>query len=77
MKHVIPMGVHRWLTLTAPGDGDGMELPLEPDAPGGQALENPAGGGRNTLYLLRRGRRQLRQPDPDGPAALSGAGRDS
>jgi catechol 2,3-dioxygenase-like lactoylglutathione lyase family enzyme len=30
-KHDIPMGHHRWLTLTAPGDPDGVELLLEPD----------------------------------------------
>ena len=27
----IPMGEARWLTLTAPGDPDGMQLSLEPD----------------------------------------------
>jgi catechol 2,3-dioxygenase-like lactoylglutathione lyase family enzyme len=27
----IPMGEHRWLTLTAPGDPDGVQLLLEPD----------------------------------------------
>lgn len=31
-KHDIPMGEHRWLTLTSPGDRDGVELVLEPDA---------------------------------------------
>ena len=31
MKHDIPMGEARWLTLTAPGDTDGVELLLEPD----------------------------------------------
>ena len=31
VKHDIPMGHHRWLTLTAPGDGAGVELLLEPD----------------------------------------------
>lgn len=30
-KHDIPMGHHRWLTLTVPGDPDGVELLLEPD----------------------------------------------
>lgn len=30
-KHDIPMGQHRWLTLTAPGDPQGVELVLEPD----------------------------------------------
>jgi catechol 2,3-dioxygenase-like lactoylglutathione lyase family enzyme len=28
----IPMGEHRWLTLTSPGDSDGVQLVLEPDA---------------------------------------------
>jgi hypothetical protein len=28
----IPMGGHRWLTLVAPGDPDGVQLVLEPDA---------------------------------------------
>ncbi len=27
----IPLGEHRWLTLTAADDGDGMQLSLEPD----------------------------------------------
>jgi catechol 2,3-dioxygenase-like lactoylglutathione lyase family enzyme len=31
-KHDIPMGEHRWLTLTSTGDRDGVELVLEPDA---------------------------------------------
>ena len=32
LKHDIPMGEHRWLTLTSPGDPDGVELLLEPNA---------------------------------------------
>jgi catechol 2,3-dioxygenase-like lactoylglutathione lyase family enzyme len=28
----MPMGPHRWLTLTTPGDPDGTQLLLEPDA---------------------------------------------
>lgn len=32
LKHDIPLGEHRWLTLTSPGDPDGVELVLEPDA---------------------------------------------
>jgi catechol 2,3-dioxygenase-like lactoylglutathione lyase family enzyme len=31
-KFDIPMGEHRWLTLTSPGDPDGVQLLLEPDA---------------------------------------------
>jgi catechol 2,3-dioxygenase-like lactoylglutathione lyase family enzyme len=27
----IPMGEHRWLTLTSPGDPQGVQLVLEPD----------------------------------------------
>jgi hypothetical protein len=27
----IPMGEHRWLTLTSPGEPDGVQLLLEPD----------------------------------------------
>ena len=34
LKHDIPMGEHRWLTLTSPGDPDGVELLLEPNAHG-------------------------------------------
>jgi catechol 2,3-dioxygenase-like lactoylglutathione lyase family enzyme len=30
-KHDIPMGGARWLTLTSPGDPDGVQLVLEPD----------------------------------------------
>ena len=31
-KHDISMGEYRWLTLTSPGDPNGVELLLEPDA---------------------------------------------
>ncbi|MFP5019642.1 VOC family protein [Pseudonocardia phyllosphaerae] len=31
IKHDIPLGEYRWLTVTAPGDTDGPELLLEPD----------------------------------------------
>jgi catechol 2,3-dioxygenase-like lactoylglutathione lyase family enzyme len=31
-KYDIPMGEHRWLTLVCPGDADGVQLVLEPDA---------------------------------------------
>jgi catechol 2,3-dioxygenase-like lactoylglutathione lyase family enzyme len=30
-KFDIPMGGHRWLTLTSPGDPQGVQLVLEPD----------------------------------------------
>jgi catechol 2,3-dioxygenase-like lactoylglutathione lyase family enzyme len=30
-KTEIPMGAHRWLTVTSPEDPDGVELVLEPD----------------------------------------------
>lgn len=30
-KHDIPMGPYRWLTVTSPGDANGVELLLEPD----------------------------------------------
>jgi catechol 2,3-dioxygenase-like lactoylglutathione lyase family enzyme len=30
-KFDIPMGEHRWLTLTSPGEPDGVQLLLEPD----------------------------------------------
>jgi predicted enzyme related to lactoylglutathione lyase len=36
-KHDIPMGKHRWITLTSPGDKNGVELALEPS-------EHPAVG---------------------------------
>ncbi|MEM6689563.1 MAG: VOC family protein [Planctomycetota bacterium] len=29
-KHDVPMGEHRWLTVTPPGKPDGVELLLEP-----------------------------------------------
>ena len=32
-KFDIPMGEHRWLTLTSPGESDGVQLLLEPDSP--------------------------------------------
>lgn len=31
LKHDVPIGDARWLTVTAPGDVDGTELLLEPD----------------------------------------------
>jgi catechol 2,3-dioxygenase-like lactoylglutathione lyase family enzyme len=31
VKHDIPMGAHRWLTLVSPEEPDGVELVLEPD----------------------------------------------
>jgi catechol 2,3-dioxygenase-like lactoylglutathione lyase family enzyme len=30
-KHDVPLGLHRWLTVVAPGEPDGVELLLEPD----------------------------------------------
>ena len=30
-KHDIPLGEHRWLTVTSSGDSDGVELVLEPN----------------------------------------------
>ena len=32
VKHDIPMGEHRWLTLVSPQEPDGVELALEPNA---------------------------------------------
>ena len=32
MRTEIPMGEHRWLTVVAPDDPDGVQLSLEPDA---------------------------------------------
>lgn len=32
VKHDIPLGEYRWLTLTEPGNPNGVELLLEPDA---------------------------------------------
>ncbi|MYZ47305.1 VOC family protein [Rhizobiales bacterium L72] len=31
LRFDIPMGAHRWLTLVAPGDPEGVQLLLEPD----------------------------------------------
>jgi catechol 2,3-dioxygenase-like lactoylglutathione lyase family enzyme len=31
LKHDIPLGAHRWLTLVSPEQPDGVELVLEPD----------------------------------------------
>lgn len=31
VKHDIPMGAYRWLTVVSPADPDGVELLLEPD----------------------------------------------
>ena len=31
LKHDIPLGEHRWLTVVSPADPDGVELVLEPD----------------------------------------------
>lgn len=32
VKHDIPLGEHRWLTLVSPEEPDGVELALEPNA---------------------------------------------
>lgn len=32
VKHDIPLGEHRWLTVVGPGEPEGTELLLEPDA---------------------------------------------
>lgn len=32
LKHDLPLGEHRWLTVISPGDANGVELLLEPDA---------------------------------------------
>lgn len=31
LKHDVPMGAHRWLTLVSPDSPEGVELLLEPD----------------------------------------------
>jgi catechol 2,3-dioxygenase-like lactoylglutathione lyase family enzyme len=31
-KEDVPVGEHRWLTVTSPGEADGTQLVLEPDA---------------------------------------------
>ena len=31
-KSDVPLGAHRWLTVVAPGDPNGVELVLEPDS---------------------------------------------
>jgi catechol 2,3-dioxygenase-like lactoylglutathione lyase family enzyme len=31
VKHNVPMGDHRWITVVSPEDPDGVELLLEPD----------------------------------------------
>lgn len=31
LKHDVPLGEHRWLTVVGPEDPDGVELVLEPD----------------------------------------------
>jgi catechol 2,3-dioxygenase-like lactoylglutathione lyase family enzyme len=32
VKHDVPLGEHRWITVVSPEDPDGTELVLEPDA---------------------------------------------
>jgi catechol 2,3-dioxygenase-like lactoylglutathione lyase family enzyme len=32
LKHDVPLGEHRWLTVVGPDDTDGVELLLEPNA---------------------------------------------
>ena len=40
VKHDIPMGEHRWLTLVSPDERDGVELALEPNAyPAAQTMQ--------------------------------------
>ena len=41
VKHDIPMGEHRWLTMLSPEEPDGIELLLEPKAyPAAKALQD-------------------------------------
>src|SRR3954463_5861295 len=66
-KTEIPMGRHRWLTVVAPDDPDGVELVLEPDEhpaakPFKQALVDD---GIPLPRQDRRPRRHLREPHPD------------
>ena len=40
VKHDIPLGEHRWLTVVSPEEPDGVELVLEPNAhPASQAFQ--------------------------------------
>ncbi|MEM9572533.1 MAG: VOC family protein [Pseudomonadota bacterium] len=41
VKHDIPLGEHRWLTVLSPEEPDGIELVLEPNAhPASQAFQS-------------------------------------
>ena len=40
-KTEIPLGEYRWLTVVSPGDPDGTELVLEPDAHPGKSRQCP------------------------------------
>jgi len=44
VKHDIPLGEHRWLTVVSPDEPDGVELVLEPD-------EHPAVGPFKTALV--------------------------
>ena len=86
-KHDVPLGEHRWLTLTAPDDPDGTELlPRARRAPRRRPVQGRAGGGRHPVHRVRGPRRRRRgrpgcagdhgvtvvqDPTPAGPRTIA------
>ena len=86
VKHDVPLGEDRWLTVTAPGDPDGTELLLEPSShpavgPFKEALVKDgipatAFGVDDVHREVRRlqeehGVRVVRPPTPAGPVTVA------
>ena len=40
LKHDVPLGEHRWLTVVSPESPDGTELVLEPEHPASRAFKD-------------------------------------
>jgi catechol 2,3-dioxygenase-like lactoylglutathione lyase family enzyme len=40
LKHDVPLGEHRWLTVVSPASPDGPELVLEPEHPASRAFKD-------------------------------------
>ncbi len=84
-KNDIPMGEHRWLTVVAPDDPDGVELVLEPDEhPAARAFKQAlvADGIPYTSFgvaevqatfraLQARGATFVQPPTPMGPVTTA------
>jgi predicted enzyme related to lactoylglutathione lyase len=73
-KHDVPVGDHRWLTVTTSGDTGGMELLLEPDEhPAAKAYKAAikADGIPATSFLVDAGVTLVQAPMDAGPTRMA------